>query len=399
MTDRYFGESLPRDEFTAETLQHLDVRQSITDQTRFAQHVKLEFDPDGKSNADQSPWVLMGGSYPGALAAWTSRIEPGVFAAYHASSAVVEAIHDFWTYYAVTEAALPPNCSADVRRVVSHLDRIFDEGSERDIRELKEQFGLGSLDQTGDFVAYLAQPLGQWQVDPGSVFKFCDRLEAPAINGTVVPSDDQAGVGLEAALPGYATWIKEHYGERCSNGSCSTFGHPEKFNRPHDLGADRAWFWLLCNEPFYWWQVGPPVSDGKNVVSGLLRPQYFQRMCDLYFPEVGGFAPASAKGHTTEDINRYTGGWDAEFDKVLFCNGENDPWISATLSSRFRPGGPRESTDQTPVLVMKGGNHVPDFDLRMEDGEFMDFVDKEVKIIGQWLKDWKPNSQTAMYEA
>ncbi|KAL2755191.1 hypothetical protein ACRALDRAFT_1035139 [Sodiomyces alcalophilus JCM 7366] len=387
---RYFGESLPYEEFTAETLQHLNIRQSIADQTRFAMEVELAFDPHGRSNADQSPWVLIGGSYPGALAAWTSRLEPGVFAAYHASSAVVEAIDDFWTYYAVTEAALPPNCSANVRRVVSHLDHVLIEGSEQDIRELKEQFGLESLDQASDFVAYLAQPLGQWQANPGSVFKFCDRLEAPAINGTVVLSDEKSGVGLEAALAGYSTWIKEQYGEKCANGACSTFGHPEKFNQPHDLSANRAWFWLLCNEPFNWWQVGPPVSDGKNIVSGLLRPPYYQRMCDMYFPESGGFTPGSSMGRTTEDANWYTGGWNAHFDKVLFCDGENDPWISATLSSPFRPDGPRESTDQTPVLVMKGGNHVPDFDLRMEDGEFMDFVDKEVEIIGEWLKDWTP---------
>jgi hypothetical protein len=41
------------------------------------------------------PWVLTGGSYSGALAAWTESIAPGTFWAYHASSAPVEAIYDF----------------------------------------------------------------------------------------------------------------------------------------------------------------------------------------------------------------------------------------------------------------------------------------------------------------
>jgi hypothetical protein len=41
------------------------------------------------------PWVMSGGSYSGALAAWTASIAPGTFWAYHASSAPVQAIYDF----------------------------------------------------------------------------------------------------------------------------------------------------------------------------------------------------------------------------------------------------------------------------------------------------------------
>lgn len=38
---------------------------------------------------------MTGGSYSGALAAWTASIAPGTFWAYHASSAPVQAIYDF----------------------------------------------------------------------------------------------------------------------------------------------------------------------------------------------------------------------------------------------------------------------------------------------------------------
>lgn len=76
-TDRYWGESSPSDNLTAETLQYLTLHQAILDFTNFAKNVDLPFDTDHSSNADNAPWVFSGGSYSGALAAWTESTEPG----------------------------------------------------------------------------------------------------------------------------------------------------------------------------------------------------------------------------------------------------------------------------------------------------------------------------------
>lgn len=61
----------------------------------FAKNVKLDFDASGKSNAEKAPWILVGGSYAGSLVAWTELLAPGVFCAYHSSSAPLQAITDF----------------------------------------------------------------------------------------------------------------------------------------------------------------------------------------------------------------------------------------------------------------------------------------------------------------
>lgn len=334
----------------------------------------------------------MGGSYPGALTAWTSRLDPGTFAAYHASSAVVEAIEDFWTYYVPTEQALPSSCSADIKKVVGYVDDVLANGSPDQAQQLKDSFGLGNLKEAGDFAAYMAQPLTQWQTNPASVFAFCEYLETATNGGKVDPQAEESGVGLKNALPAYAAYIKATYGKTCADGSCDTFSDRAKqqFDRPHDMSGDRAWFWLVCNEPFQWWQVGPPKSDGANIVSSQLRPDYYQRMCDLYFPETGGFRPGSSEGQTTQDVNGYTGGWGADFDKVLFCDGEFDPWRSATLGSEFRPGGPKATSDQTPTFVVKGGNHVPDFEI-VNDHAHNEVVEGEIDVMAKWLKEWKPS--------
>lgn len=92
---RYWGNSSPYSVLTTENLTYLTLENSIKDTTYFARNVELPFDANGSSNARNAPWVFSGGSYSGALSAWTESVDPGTFWAYHASSAVVEAIYDF----------------------------------------------------------------------------------------------------------------------------------------------------------------------------------------------------------------------------------------------------------------------------------------------------------------
>jgi len=92
---RYYGSSSPHDTLTVENLQLLTIEQAIEDITYFAKTVDFAFDTDHSSNADNAPWVFSGGSYSGALAAYTASVHPDVFWAYHSSSAPVEAIRDF----------------------------------------------------------------------------------------------------------------------------------------------------------------------------------------------------------------------------------------------------------------------------------------------------------------
>lgn len=95
MEHRYWGNSSPYSVLTTENLTYLTLDNAIHDNTYFAKNVELPFDSNGSSSADNAPWVFSGGSYSGALSAWTQSIDPGTFWAYHATSAVVEAVYDF----------------------------------------------------------------------------------------------------------------------------------------------------------------------------------------------------------------------------------------------------------------------------------------------------------------
>lgn len=95
MEHRYWGDSSPFTDLTTENMTYLTLAQSIADTTYFAKNVQLPFDLNGTSSATNAPWVFSGGSYSGALSGWVEAVDPGTFWAYHASSAVVEAIDNF----------------------------------------------------------------------------------------------------------------------------------------------------------------------------------------------------------------------------------------------------------------------------------------------------------------
>ncbi|RXW18301.1 hypothetical protein EST38_g7542, partial [Candolleomyces aberdarensis] len=119
----------------------------------FALNVKLAVPGgDGKGiRPHRSPWIFVGGSYSGVLAAFIMEQYPGIFWAAYASSAAVQLKIDFWQYWSTIEQYMPANCTADVKAVVSLIDGVLDSGNQTRMTEIKTQFGLGSLG-TLDFV-------------------------------------------------------------------------------------------------------------------------------------------------------------------------------------------------------------------------------------------------------
>lgn len=95
---------------------------------------------------------MTGGSYSGALAAWTEKLSPGTFWAYHASSAPVQAIHDYWQYFMPIQEGMPKNCSQDMAHIIEHVDDVLTGDDEDAAQKLKDSFGLGDLEHD-DFAA------------------------------------------------------------------------------------------------------------------------------------------------------------------------------------------------------------------------------------------------------
>jgi hypothetical protein len=149
---RYWGVSSPYAELSTKNLQYLTLENSIADFVNFAKNADLPFDTSGSSKADKAPWVFMGGSYSGALAAWIESTSPDTFWAYYASSAPVQA-KDYWEYFVPVQEGMPQNCSIDITKVVDHIDWVGKTGSDEEKKALQTLFGLGELEHYDDFAS------------------------------------------------------------------------------------------------------------------------------------------------------------------------------------------------------------------------------------------------------
>ncbi|KAK6087654.1 serine carboxypeptidase S28 [Seiridium cupressi] len=381
---RYWGDSSPCENQTTTCLQDLTLQQAVDDFVRFAQVGPVPFDTTNSSNADQAPWVWVGGSYSGALAAWVEKLSPGTYWAYHSTSGPVEAIYDYWQYFYPIQQGMPKNCSIDYEAIVDYVDSVFINGTEDDKLALKAQFNLEDLAHDDDAAVAISAPIWAWQSIQfysgySSFYQMCDAIEGVIPNKTGNYSD--GGVGLDKALPNFAAWYTTNYLPGClrEDEACDGYGYDDwsgddnvqcfdTYNTSmevfHDWtpdnGFDRPWIWMTCNEPLFYWQTGAPEGI-PTVMTRLATPEYYQRQCELWFPTEGPNTFGSNRGLTAESTNSRTDGWfNTNTTRLLYVNGEYDPWRSASVASDFRPGGPFNGTEDVPAILMEGSRHCND---------------------------------------
>lgn len=131
----------------------MTLENAIRDFVRFARLVRLPFaGTAGGANATTAPWIFFGQSYSGALAAWIEHIAGGTFWAYWSSSGPVNAM-EFWQYFVPIQRYMPKNCSADLTRVVDHVDHVGLNGTVEEQKALQKMFGLEEIVHYDDFAA------------------------------------------------------------------------------------------------------------------------------------------------------------------------------------------------------------------------------------------------------
>ncbi|OAA57779.1 Peptidase S28 [Cordyceps fumosorosea ARSEF 2679] len=411
MEHRYWGDSLPFDKMTTKNLRYLTLDNAMRDIIYFARNVKLSFDKDGSTHPDNAPWVLSGGSYPGALTAWINFLYPGTFWAYHATSAVVESIADYWQYYVPIESAMPRNCSSDLKKIIKNVDEQLDKGDEAAKTALKAKFGLAGL-ADDDFGYALSDGLQSWQgtqfyTGPKNVelYEMCDWIEGVGgSNGTGNPVPDEKGVGKCAATANLARWYREvHVPWNCNSTTYwagvgkDSVACWDTHNKTSPYFTDRStrnswnlqWQWMLCNEPFQLWQGSFPGDTG--LVSRYAPTQYFRDQCERFFPDEDGYTYGLKQGRTTEEIVAKTLGWNNYAStRLVQVNGEYDPWLTQTVSSPLRPGGPMESTVDAPIFVVPKAAHCSDLVMKNvnTNGPLGEIAHQVIDIIAKWVGEF-----------
>ncbi|SMY22288.1 unnamed protein product [Zymoseptoria tritici ST99CH_1A5] len=323
-----------------------------------------------------------------------ANLYPGTFWAYYVSSAVMQALDPFWQYFVRIEEGMARNCSKDVVAVVDHIDDILLHGSAQDITDLKAKFNLQSVKHNDDFVNQIGYASGLWQEGDESdnhlFLTWCDYIEN--VNSTIAGPE---GVGVEKALDGYARWWKD-FGQAISG--CPDDDTAAECYDSHNASApiytdvsmglrtNRPYTWLNCATPLGTWQTGAPAGC-PSLVSRLIDADYWHRICGLYFPPTPS-GETYNQGRTVDDTNAFTGGWNPQnISRVLFVEGEFDPWASAGVTSQFRPGGPMESSENVTVLVLPGGHHCTEQYTPVGGGKAIEDIEKTIdQAVAQIVK-------------
>ncbi|TBU33004.1 peptidase S28, partial [Dichomitus squalens] len=390
---RFYGLSNPYPDLSVASLKVHTIQQAIDDLEYFAKNVKLPQPNGDKVAPGQAPWVLVGGSYSGALTSWTVVNKPNLFQAAYASSAVVESITDYWGYFQPILEYMPSNCSADVQAVIAHVDSVFSSKSEAAINELLLVWNFTTLrPHLDDAAGALRNNLWDWQsLSPssgyGTFFEFCDALEVK--NGV---SAGPKGWGLQHALQAWGSfWNNTYYPEVCGDSdqvSClGTYDPTAAYWTDTSIdNASRSWTWIVCNEVGFF-QEGAPKGH-PTIVTRLVQPAYDERQCTYWFPEAfpqNGPLPVPR----VDETNKAYDGWFVQADRLFFANGHRDPWREATKAA---DGTHFPSTSQQP-LAISDGFHCSDLSTAngKVDETVLSVQQQALKAIGPWLAAWKPS--------
>ena len=147
---------------------------------------------------------------------------------------------------------------------------------------------------------------------------------------------------------------------------------------------------LMGSCSFEYWQDGAPYGR-PTIVSRLVTAEYNTRQCGLYFPTEHGAKPGIFEGASTAQTNYETKGWYfTHTERLIWTNGQFDPWRDSTVSSQFRPGGPLVSTKEVPVQVIPGGVHCTDLILSSgaANAGTQEVIDNEIRIVKGWVEEY-----------
>ncbi|EEP78155.1 predicted protein [Uncinocarpus reesii 1704] len=334
---RYYGQSNPypvNDNTPASQLQYLSNEQALNDLPYFARTFRrrsISYDLTPRS----TPWVMIGGSYPGMRAAFSRLKHPDTIFAALSSSAPVQARIDFSAYYEQVYRGLIAygygNCTRDMQAAYQYIDSQL--AQQNTATYIKQLFlGPGAERNThGVFTQALLAVWVTWQTygPTGEVAQFCNWMETDPRTGRTAPAEGWAPTrGVRAVVERFAAWpnfrsrVNAAFGSNCGKGDCDlklTATDP----------AAISWAWQFCSQWGYFQTRNP-----SGIISIYQTDDYFQReLCYSQFPDgvSSGHLPARPG---VDQANNYTSGWYTRPSNVFFTGGEFDPWNSlSTLST------------------------------------------------------------------
>lgn len=364
---RYYGKSFPTPDLTTENLRFLTTEQSLAEIDYFARNVQFE-GIDADLTAPNTPWIVYGGSYAGAQAAFVRVVYPETFWGAISSSGVTVAIYDYWEYFEPIRIFGPPDCIKNTQLLIDVIDKILlNETNADKVQPLKEAFGLGNITDNRDFANQLTGIYG-WQStnwDPeitgSSFFNYCNNITSgeplaenlrPAVTDLVSAAGYGSNTLVQNVTLNAISWLNKTAlpGWRRSGRSQDSYFTSlnatalQQYTSIEDYGAT-SWSYQVCTEWGYI-QTGNTPPEIQPLISRTLDLEYLTFFCEAQFnitepPDIW-------------QVNKY-GNFSVDYPRLAHIGGNADPWRPAT--PLWYPDHKESSTEQPWLLISHGVHH------------------------------------------
>ena len=329
---RYYGNSIPpSSERGAQRLRHLTSHQAVADIAVFHKHISDEF-----KLPSTTKWIAFGGSYPGMLAGFSRLRLPHLIHAAVSSSAPWHAKVDMTEYNDRVGAAL-------ANEAVGGSDacqKIVVDGHAK-IKSLLESSRLQRLSLAKLF--NFCNPLALENAQTRRAWAGYGVVAVPAQSNDPASTDPGQSIGAlcsvllaanTSSVDALATLSARQRGGRCVDASLS-----QNFE---DDGSDAlSWPWQTCAE-FGFYQtceVGSQCPFARGYVSVADEIS----ICSQFGLTPGVVADSVAFS------NQVYGGAAPQGSRILFPNGDVDPWTGLGVLESPAPS--------EPVMMVVGASH------------------------------------------
>jgi hypothetical protein len=353
---RYYGLSSPfpgrlngTQEERQEAYQYLNTEQALEDTVYFASHFK----PNGLEEhwdslgPEATPWIWIGGSYPGQRGAMIRRRNPEIFFASWSSSANVEIKESLPEYYLRISRYLPEDCRAVVQAFVKQVDGVLKDGQRLEKYRFRWAiarrwsaetytywerviFALAAPDiVVASHIRGLIAADWQWEGLEGRMGTTCAAIRLSAAN---LHSDLNTYAAIDTVLD--AIEANNRF-----------FDLRSKARQVFPLDAE-AWTYQSCTEYFDFHTAAD--DDPSNILSSIFTTESMWKTdCERLFPWL------SPPSDSDVPVPARYAGWDKNVSRVMFTTGLEDPWhdVSMVPSEGLVPGSPRQRTMTQVVLA------------------------------------------------
>ncbi|EAN93592.1 serine carboxypeptidase S28, putative [Trypanosoma cruzi] len=300
---RYYGKSLPFPLTETEKLKkYLNVDIALEDIRGFQKFV------EEKLLQKKLRWLIVGGSYAGALAVWFKAKYPTAALAVWSSSAIVEAQFDFYGFDGRVKSAISPECVREIYAVQSLFSELWENETAR--VSFLNRFNIPHyFDKSG--ILYMMADAVAGAVQYGKKWKMCDLI---------TQKNDMDIMGR------FFYMINLIYGQSFTT-SCiySTECLSNSTMSNQWVGTGYAWFYQSCSELAFF-QVG--YYNGLRSLE--LNTEYFVNQCRSAFGD-----------SVFPDVFRFNVKWGGKYPKasnVVATHGSSDPWIDSGVTTTNGPG-------------------------------------------------------------